>query len=109
MVAISRLVGPFVVGAASALAVLVALYAPACLPANVPSAGDAGTETPDECILRIVSVDVAGGMPLESAFIDAAIKCFGSISPENIDAARRLWMASISATDRVRSSANRDR
>jgi len=54
------------------------------------------------CILDKVSLDLLAGMSLQAAFVDAATRCLGSPSAENVAEVSKMWDAHIAATERLR-------
>ena len=53
-----------------------------------------------DCILRIVSTDLLSGMGLPQAEVDAANRCLGSPSSENVAQVEKLWTSHRSAEAR---------
>lgn len=53
-----------------------------------PSIGDPGV-----CILRVMGADLAANMTFEAAALDAAVRCLGSGSSENVAKVQALWGA----------------
>ena len=54
------------------------------------------------CVLDVVSKDMLAGMAFPQAVEDAAIKCFGGASAENVAKVQSLWASHLAASDRMR-------
>ena len=83
------------------IAVLFPLLLLGCTPGGSPTIPPTVANV-GQCVFDTVSKDMLSGMSFPAAVEDAAIKCLGSASPDNLTQVQNLWGSAKAAFERTR-------